>query len=60
MSGRDFSLSFGEIAIYGTSGRDWNRTRRMGVNTLAFRGVQHGAFFATDADCVGIMAAVPW
>jgi len=43
-----------------TSGRDWNRTRRMGVNTLAFRGVQHGAFFATDADCVGITAAVPW
>ncbi len=26
----------------------------------AFRGVQHGAFFATDADCVGITAAVPW
>lgn len=43
-----------------TSGRDGNRIRRMGVNTLAFRGAQHGAFFATDADCVGITAAVPW
>jgi alpha-galactosidase len=27
-----------------TSGRDWNRTRKMGVNTLAFRAPQHGAF----------------
>ena len=28
-----------------TSGRDWNRTRRMGVNTLAFRLPQHRNFF---------------
>ena len=28
-----------------TSGREWERTRRMGVNTLAFRLPQHGAFF---------------
>ena len=28
-----------------TSGRDWNRTRKMGVNTLAFRLPQHPAFF---------------
>lgn len=34
-----------------TSGKDWARTRKMGVNCLAFRAPQHGAFFAVDADC---------
>jgi alpha-galactosidase len=43
-----------------TSGRDWNRTRKMGVNTLEFRAPQHGAFFAVDADCVGLTNQVPW
>jgi alpha-galactosidase len=43
-----------------TSGKEWNRTRRMGVNTLAFRGPQHGKFFAVDADCVGLTPAIPW
>lgn len=43
-----------------TSGLEWDRTRRMGVNTLAFRGVQHGAFYAADADCVGLTTKVPW
>ena len=43
-----------------TSGRDWNRTRKMGVNTLAFRAPQHGAFFAVDADCVGLTKQIPW
>lgn len=43
-----------------TSGRDWNRTRKMGVNTLAFRASQHGSFFAIDADCVGLTKEVPW
>ena len=43
-----------------TSGRDWPRTRKMGVNTLAFRGAQHGAFYTADADCVGVTNAVPW
>ncbi len=43
-----------------TSGRDWDRTRKMGVNTLAFRMPQHGAFFAVDADCVGLTNAIPW
>ncbi len=42
------------------SGKDWERTRRMGVNTLAFRLPQHGRFFSIDADCVPITAAVPW
>ncbi len=43
-----------------TSGKAWERTRRMGVNTLAFRMPQHEAFFAADADCVGLTEAVPW
>ncbi len=42
------------------SGRDWERTRHMGVNTLAFRLPQNGVFFATDADCVPITPDVPW
>jgi alpha-galactosidase len=32
----------------------------MGVNTLAFRGAQHGAFYVGDADCVGVTSAIPW
>jgi alpha-galactosidase len=43
-----------------TSGREWARTRKMGVNTLAFRGAQHGAFYAADPDCVGVTTAIPW
>lgn len=43
-----------------TSGREWARTRKMGVNTLAFRGAQHGAFYVADPDCVGVTSAVPW
>ncbi|MEO8735767.1 MAG: twin-arginine translocation signal domain-containing protein [Edaphobacter sp.] len=43
-----------------TSGRIWERTRRMGINTLAFRLPQHGSFFIQDADCVGISTAIPW
>ena len=43
-----------------TSGREWERTPRMGVNTLAFRGVHHGAFYAADPDCVGLTTLVPW
>jgi alpha-galactosidase len=43
-----------------TSGTEWPRTRKMGVNSLAFRGVQHGAFYVADADCVGVTTAVPW
>ena len=42
------------------SGKDWERTRRMGVNTLAFRLPQHRVLFSLDADCVPITAAVPW
>jgi alpha-galactosidase len=43
-----------------TSGRDWNRTRRMGVNSLAFRMPQHETFFANDGDCVGLTRQVSW
>ena len=43
-----------------TSGQHWERTRKMGVNTLAFRLPQDRTFFALDPDCVGITAAIPW
>ncbi|MBQ6384212.1 MAG: alpha-galactosidase [Clostridia bacterium] len=43
-----------------TSGLMWERTLRFGVNTLAFRMPQHGAFYDTDADCMGITAGIPW
>ena len=43
-----------------TNGREWERTRKMGVNTLAFRMIQNGIFYMTDADCVGVMGPVPW
>ncbi len=43
-----------------TSGREWARTRKMGVNALAFRGPQHGAFYGADPDCVGVTTHVPW
>jgi alpha-galactosidase len=42
-----------------TSGRDWNRTRKMGVNALGFRLPQHRAFFLADPDCVPVTKAVP-
>lgn len=43
-----------------TSGRCWERTRRMGVNTLAMRMPQHRVFFECDADCVGVTGQVDW
>src|SRR6185503_19975902 len=43
-----------------TSGREWARTRKVGVNTLAFRVAQHVAFYVAYADCVGVTKAVPW
>ncbi|MGW5194339.1 hypothetical protein ACWEOO_34145 [Kribbella sp. NPDC004138] len=43
-----------------TSGRAWERTRRMGINALAFRLPQHHEFFVVDADCVAVTPATPW
>jgi alpha-galactosidase len=43
-----------------TSGHQWERTRRMGVNALSFRLPQNGVFFTIDPDMVGITDAIPW
>jgi len=43
-----------------TSGQEWDRTRKMGVNTLGFRMVQHKTFYEADGDCVGLTNKVPW
>jgi alpha-galactosidase len=43
-----------------TSGKEWARTRKMGVNTLGFRMIQHDLFYAADGDCVGLTKDVPW
>ncbi|RYF25188.1 MAG: hypothetical protein EOO42_04265 [Flavobacteriales bacterium] len=43
-----------------TSSKEWARTRKMGVNTLAFRGIHHQNFYAADADCVGLSKSISW
>ena len=44
-----------------TSGREWEATKKNGVNTLAFRLAQNEAFYMIDADCVGILDDnIPW
>ena len=43
-----------------TSGKQWERTRKMGVNTLGFRMVQHETFYEADGDCVGLTKDIPW
>lgn len=44
-----------------TSGRYWNRTRIMGVNSLAFRLPQNDTFYKIDADCVGMIPnSIDW
>jgi alpha-galactosidase len=45
-----------------TSGEQWSRTRKMGVNSLAFRLPQQGTFFDVDGDCAGQVSSnsVPW
>jgi alpha-galactosidase len=57
-----FSAGLFELNRIGddTSGNEWVRTRKMGVNTLAFRGLHHGTFYAADGDCVGLTNKVPW
>ncbi len=58
-------LSAGLVHIYrtgdDTSGKEWERTKKMGVNTLAFRLAQNETFYMCDADCVGILKKyIPW
>lgn len=43
-----------------TSGRFWERTRYMGVNTLAMRMPQHRIFYDCDADCAPITPELDW
>ncbi len=44
-----------------TSGREWEATKKNGVNTLAFRLAHNEAFYMCDADCVGILEDnIPW
>ena len=43
-----------------TSGREWERTKDYGINTLAFRSPQHQSFYLADADCVGITNQIAW
>ncbi|MEJ5994986.1 hypothetical protein WG904_11215 [Pedobacter sp. Du54] len=43
-----------------TSSREWSRTRKMGVNTLGFRTIQHNHFYSADGDCVGLSKAISW
>jgi alpha-galactosidase len=43
-----------------TSGREWERTIKYGVNTMGFRLPQHNTFYAVDGDCVGLTTKIPW
>ena len=43
-----------------TSGRNWERTRYMGLNTLAMRMPQHRIFYDCDADCAPVTGDVDW
>lgn len=42
------------------SGKEFDRTRLMGVNSLAYRLCQHKAFFDADSDCVAQTDGMPW
>ena len=64
MSNRYTHLSAGYFELQrtgdDTSGVEWERTKKMGINTLAFRMPQHYKFYSCDADCVGLTKQVPW
>ena len=53
-----------ELARIGddTSGESWDRNPKYGVNALAFRAPQQGAFYAADPDMVALAkrGAIPW
>lgn len=57
-------LSAGAIDIQrigcDTSGIHWERSRRMGVNSLAFRQPHDRRFYVADPDCVPSTPATPW
>ncbi|MBR2506280.1 MAG: hypothetical protein IKB70_05075 [Bacilli bacterium] len=44
-----------------TSGAEFERTRKYGVNSLAYRLIQDDIFYKIDADCVGVRGEeIPW
>lgn len=43
-----------------TSGKEWERVVKYGVNTMGFRLPQHNTFYAADGDCVGVTTMLPW
>ena len=43
-----------------TSGKDWEKVRKYGINTLAFRMLHHKAFYESDVDCIGITGLIDW
>ncbi len=43
-----------------TSGNEWERTKKMGVNTLAARAFTHNIFYSADPDCVGLTTKIDW
>jgi len=42
------------------SSKAWERTRRMGINALAYRLAQNGTFFVCDPDCAAHTERTPW
>jgi alpha-galactosidase len=42
------------------SSKAWERTRRMGINALAYRLAQNGTFFACDPDCASHTEGTSW
>ena len=43
-----------------THGEVWERTKNMGVNTIAYRLIQHNIFYLIDGDCVGLTDQALW
>jgi alpha-galactosidase len=43
-----------------TSGNEWSRVPKMGVNTMGFRLPQHNKLYAVDGDCVGLTTKIDW
>ena len=42
-----------------TSGRDWNVTKKNGINSLVYRLCQNGTFYTADPDCAAFTDKVP-